>query len=161
VEILKDDYNKLVLSWDIPIQTMTTVKNDKEYHSFRVSFPLDLKNYIESNVGSLDKIDFYEAAIASPAINVPDKIQNDFVRGSTVTFVAIGGSLPAGAVCVASPKLVSFKKKGQLFVTLPKKVSLFKNLDVNVKSMLKYLLVYDNNVKDYLLLVDVINLDTS
>lgn len=148
MEILKDDKNKLMLIWTMPIQTMTTVKNDKSYHSFKVSFPSDLKKYIERNGNSLDTVDFYEW-------------DNEYDDGVGVpeftTFIAIGGSLPDGAKLVASPKLVSFKKKSQLFVTLPKKVHLFKSLNAGVKSVLNYSLVYNSSVDDYVLLVDVVD----
>ena len=148
MEIVKEASNKLKLIWEIPIQTLKYIKDDKEYYSFRASFPIDLKNYIESNIGSLDKIDFYEIDLSSDVLDTSEVGRIPTIIGT--------GVIPAGAVQVASSKLVSFKKKGQLFVTLPKKVSLFKNLDVNKKYVLKYYLVYDYNVKDYILLVDVL-----
>ena len=148
MEILKDDKNKLMLIWTMPIQTMTTVKNDKSYHSFKVSFPSDLKKYVESNGNSLDTVDFYASTNA----------KGD-AHGEVTTVIDVGGSLPPGAELVASPKLVSFEKKGQLFVTLPKKVDLFKSLKAGVKAMLNYSLVYDSSVGDYVLLVAVVDSD--
>ena len=156
MEICKDRNNKLMLIWSIPIQVLTTVKKDKKYHSFKVSFPLDLKNYIERNIGSLEKIEFYK--IPSTSVIVSGHDGADGVNGSGIA-IATGGPLPDGSELVSDPNLVSFKKKSQLFVTLPKKVSMFKNLDANVKSMLKYSLVYDYNVGDYILLVNVVNSD--
>lgn len=161
MEIIKENGN-LTLIWHSPVSTLTSVKKNKRYHSFRVTFPLDLKNYIEHNVGSLEKISFYEVPFTSlcpKSFGLNDSIVPGLIppeHNSHVVIIDSGTKLPKGSEHVADVKLVSFKKESQLFMTLSKKVFLFKSMDVDVKFMLKYSLFYDCYVDDYVLMVSVV-----